>query len=156
MSATLHHVVQNQPTVNTQLPPFTWYLFSDHFCQNKTKKRIITCLRVLFFHLYYFTWKKNELILKSSVKVIQESWSQMMLQKVKKSQQSLLSTPDTKFHGRVSKINEPPSCYMVCQQVTSLAESFFSKFHNCPQSFASQQNIQFFRQSLSCRHHQPT
>ena len=23
LSATLHHVVQNQPTVNTQLPPFT-------------------------------------------------------------------------------------------------------------------------------------
>ena len=114
------------------------------FLSKQNKEEDNNLLESFIFSSLLLYMKKNELILKSSVKVIQESWSQMMLQKVKKSQQSLLSTPDTKFHGRVSKINEPPSCYMVCQQVTSLAESFFSKFHNCPQSFASQQNIQFF------------
>ena len=53
-------------------------------------------------------------------------------------------------------MNKPLSGLLVCQLIMSLAETLSSKFHICPQSFASRPNIHFFGQSLSRGHYQPT
>lgn len=101
-------------------PRLRRYLSFDYFHQKETKPTDKVSSRVSLRHLYYFTWKKNELVWLIPVTATIKSWSQM----------PLLARNENWWQGY--KINKP---------VDSLRLP--SKLHICPRSFGSQPNIHF-------------
>ena len=115
------------------------WLPCDCFCRKKNKvKNNKSRSRISPLHLNYFSWKKNRPF----------SWNPLIMT-LKKTGRQCCSDKYKKVKKICRKLwegykkNKPLSGSLVCWMIMSLAERLSSKFHICPQSFASRPNIHF-------------
>ena len=113
-------------------PRLRRYLSFDYFHQKETKPTDKASSRVSLRHLYYSTWKKNELVWLIPVTATVKSWSQMLL----------LARNENWWQGH--KINKP---------VYSLRLS--SKLHICHSKLRFSAKYSFLGQYLSRAYYQP-